>query len=52
MDQATLQIILKEETLKQAEDKGEAKRSGNGAKLDAMLGYRDKLESWSNIVTP
>lgn len=45
-------IILKEETLKQAEDKGEVKVTGNGAKLDEMLGYMDKFEFWFNIVTP
>ena len=53
LDRATLnKIILKEETLKQAEDKGEGKISGNGAKLDEMLGYMDKFEFWFNIVTP
>ncbi len=53
LDRATLnKIILKEETLKQAEDKGEVKISGNGAKLDEMLGYMDKFEFWFNIVTP
>ncbi|MCT4701735.1 MBL fold metallo-hydrolase [Enterobacteriaceae bacterium H20N1] len=45
-------IILKEETLKQAEDKGDVKVTGNGAKLDEMLGYMDKFEFWFNIVTP
>ena len=45
-------IILKEETLKQAEDKGEVKVTGNGAKLDEMLGYMDQFEFWFNIVTP
>ncbi|NTY86607.1 MBL fold metallo-hydrolase [Serratia fonticola] len=45
-------IILKEETLKQAVDKGEVKVTGNGAKLDEMLGYMDKFEFWFNIVTP
>ncbi|WP_369795078.1 fimbria/pilus outer membrane usher protein [Serratia sp. H1n] len=53
LDRATLnKIILKEETLKQAEDKGEVKVSGNGAKLEEMLGYMDKFEFWFNIVTP
>lgn len=45
-------IILKEETLKQAEDKGEVKVSGNAAKVDEMLGYMDNFEFWFNIVTP
>lgn len=45
-------IILKQETLKQAEDKGDVKISGNGAKLDEMLSYMDKFEFWFNIVTP
>ena len=40
------------ETLKQAEDKGEVKVTGDGAKLDEMLGYMDKFEFWFNIVTP
>lgn len=53
LDRATLnKIILKEETLKQAEEKGEVKISGNGAKLDEMLGYMDKFDFWFNIVTP
>lgn len=53
LDRATLnKIILKEETLKQAEDKGEVKISGNGAKLDEMLGYMDPFDFWFNIVTP
>ncbi|EBW1992347.1 MBL fold metallo-hydrolase, partial [Salmonella enterica subsp. enterica serovar Infantis] len=45
-------IILKEETLKQAQDKGEVNVTGNAAKLDEMLGYMDKFEFWFNIVTP
>ncbi|QGY31650.1 alkyl/aryl-sulfatase [Pantoea cypripedii] len=45
-------IILKEETLKQAQDKGEVKISGNPAKVDELLGYMDKFEFWFNIVTP
>jgi alkyl sulfatase BDS1-like metallo-beta-lactamase superfamily hydrolase len=45
-------IILKEETLKQAEDNGDVKVTGNGAKLDEMLSYMDKFEFWFNIVTP
>ncbi|WP_432700648.1 alkyl/aryl-sulfatase [Kluyvera cryocrescens] len=53
LDRATLnKIILKQETLKQAEDKGEVKVSGNSAKLDEMLGYMDNFEFWFNIVTP
>lgn len=53
LDRATLnKIILKEETLKHAEDKGEVKVTGDGAKLDEMLGYMDKFEFWFNIVTP
>ncbi|EKA6482995.1 SCP2 sterol-binding domain-containing protein, partial [Salmonella enterica] len=45
-------IILKETTLKQAEDSGEVKLTGDGAKLDQMLSYMDKFEFWFNIVTP
>ncbi|WP_049061091.1 alkyl sulfatase C-terminal domain-containing protein, partial [Klebsiella aerogenes] len=45
-------IILKQETLKEAEDKGDVKISGNSAKLDEMLSYMDKFEFWFNIVTP
>ncbi|WP_410962523.1 alkyl sulfatase C-terminal domain-containing protein, partial [Salmonella sp. SAL4358] len=41
-------IILKEETLKQAQDKGEVNVTGNAAKLDEMLGYMDKFEFWFN----
>ncbi|MDU7868700.1 MAG: alkyl sulfatase C-terminal domain-containing protein, partial [Pantoea sp.] len=53
LDRATRnKIILKEETLKQAQDKGEVKVTGDGAKLDEMLGYMDKFEFWFNIVTP
>ncbi|MGE9806767.1 alkyl sulfatase C-terminal domain-containing protein, partial [Escherichia coli] len=39
-------IILKEVTLKQAQDSGDVKIAGDGAKLDAMLGYMDKFEFW------
>ncbi|MBJ9517147.1 alkyl/aryl-sulfatase [Citrobacter portucalensis] len=46
------EIILKEVTLKQAQDSGDVKITGDGAKLDAMLGYMDKFEFWFNIVTP
>jgi len=45
-------IILKEVTLKQAQDNGDIKVTGDAAKLDAMLGYMDKFEFWFNIVTP
>lgn len=45
-------IILKEVTLKQAQDSGEVKVTGDSAKLDQMLGYMDKFEFWFNIVTP
>ncbi len=44
--------MLKEETFKQAQDRGEVKITGNGKKLNELLGYRDKLEFWFNIVTP
>ena len=45
-------IILKQETLKQAEAQGKVKISGNGAKLDEMLSYMDTFAFWFNIVTP
>jgi alkyl sulfatase BDS1-like metallo-beta-lactamase superfamily hydrolase len=45
-------IILKEITLKQAQDSGDVKISGDSTKLDAMLGYMDKFDFWFNIVTP
>ena len=45
-------IILKEVTLKQAQDNGDIRVTGDAAKLDAMLGYMDKFEFWFNIVTP
>lgn len=45
-------IILKDETLKQAEDKGEVKVTGDAGKVDELLGYMDKFEFWFNIVTP
>ncbi|WBM69800.1 MBL fold metallo-hydrolase [Buttiauxella sp. WJP83] len=45
-------IILKEETLKQAVDKGDVKVTGNGAKMNEMLSYMDNFEFWFNIVTP
>ena len=45
-------IILQEETLKQAQTRGEVKITGDRAKLDQMLSYMDKFEFWFNIVTP
>ncbi|MNT83790.1 hypothetical protein D3C72_2237110 [compost metagenome] len=45
-------IILKEETLQQAQDKGEVKISGKPEKLHELLGYMDKFEFWFNITTP
>ena len=45
-------IILKETTLKQAEESGAVKVTGDSTKLDSMLGYMDKFEFWFNIVTP
>ncbi|MBV7597858.1 MBL fold metallo-hydrolase [Aeromonas sp. sia0103] len=45
-------IILKEETLQQAQDKGEVKISGKPEKLHDLLGYMDKFEFWFNITTP
>lgn len=45
-------IILKQETLKQAEDKGDVTVTGNGEKLNELLGYMDKFNFWFNIVTP
>ena len=45
-------IILQEETLKQAQTRGEVKITGDSAKLDQMLSYMDKFEFWFNIVTP
>ncbi|MFW0767792.1 alkyl/aryl-sulfatase [Trabulsiella odontotermitis] len=53
LNRATLnKIILQEETLKQAEDKGDVKITGDSAKLNEMLSYMDKFEFWFNIVTP
>ena len=53
LNRATLnKIILKEETLKQAVDNGDAKITGNADKLNEMLGYMDKFEFWIDIVTP
>ncbi|WNK69238.1 alkyl sulfatase dimerization domain-containing protein (plasmid) [Pantoea agglomerans] len=45
-------VILKEETLKQAQDKGEVKITGNADKLSELLGYMDKFDFWFNMVTP
>lgn len=45
-------IILKEDTLKQAQDKGEVKITGSGQKVDELLGSMDKFNFWFNIVTP
>ncbi|MGC1003963.1 MBL fold metallo-hydrolase (plasmid) [Pantoea agglomerans] len=45
-------VILKEETLKQAQDKGEVKITGNADKVSELLGYMDKFDFWFNIVTP
>ncbi|MFY9995768.1 MAG: alkyl sulfatase dimerization domain-containing protein [Leclercia sp.] len=53
LNRATLNsIILKQETLKQAQEKGEVTITGNAAKLDEMLSYMDKFDFWFNIVTP
>ncbi|MFU0920953.1 alkyl/aryl-sulfatase [Kluyvera sichuanensis] len=53
LNRATLnKIILKEETLKQAENQGDVRISGNHAKVDELLSYMDKFEFWFNIVTP
>ncbi|WP_189623180.1 alkyl/aryl-sulfatase [Pseudocitrobacter faecalis] len=53
LTRATLnKIILQEETLKQAQTKGEVNIKGDSAKLDQMLSYMDKFEFWFNIVTP
>ena len=53
LNRATLnKIILKEETLQQAVDNGDAKITGNADKLNEMLGYMDKFEFWFDIVTP
>ncbi|WP_153753071.1 MULTISPECIES: alkyl/aryl-sulfatase [unclassified Citrobacter] len=53
LSRATLnKIILKEESLKQAEEKGDVQISGNHAKLDEFLGYLDSFDFWFNMVTP
>ncbi|MFP5596270.1 alkyl sulfatase C-terminal domain-containing protein [Kluyvera sp. 142486] len=51
-DFANAHIILKEETLKQAENQGDVRISGNHAKVVDLLSYMDKFEFWFNIVTP
>ncbi|MXP58085.1 MBL fold metallo-hydrolase [Pantoea sp. Taur] len=45
-------IILKDETLQQAQDKGEIKITGDADKLNVLLNSMDKFEFWFNIVTP
>ncbi|PNS13278.1 hypothetical protein COO59_00155 [Mixta theicola] len=45
-------IILKEESLDDAKSKGDVKITGNGDKLNELLGYMDKFEFWFNMVTP
>lgn len=53
LNRATLnKIILKEESLKQAEEKGDVQISGNHVKLDEFLGYLDSFDFWFNMVTP
>ncbi|MES0233322.1 MBL fold metallo-hydrolase [Citrobacter portucalensis] len=53
LNRATLnKIILKEESLKQAEEKGDVQISGNHAKFDEFLGYLDSFDFWFNMVTP
>lgn len=53
LNRATLnKIILKEESLKQAEEKGGVQILGDQAKLDEFLGYLDSFYFWFNIVTP
>ncbi|RSK66470.1 MBL fold metallo-hydrolase [Enterobacter huaxiensis] len=45
-------IILKQTTLKQAQEKGDVTVTGNQAKLDELLSYMDSFDFWFNIVTP
>ncbi|QHA89424.1 alkyl/aryl-sulfatase [Serratia rhizosphaerae] len=45
-------IILKEETLQQAEKNGGLKIKGSADKVNELLSYMDKFEFWFNIVTP
>ncbi|NDO80490.1 hypothetical protein CJP72_06800, partial [Citrobacter sp. NCU1] len=53
LNRATLnKIILKEETLKQAQDNGSVTITGNAVKFDEMLSFMDTFDFWFNIVTP
>lgn len=53
LNRATLnKILLKEESLKQAKEKGEVTITGNQAKVDELLSYLDSFDFWFNIVTP
>lgn len=45
-------ILLREETLKQAQDKGEVQITGNAQKVDELLSSLDKFDFWFNMVTP
>jgi len=45
-------IVLKEQTLKEEQDKGDVKITGDSQKLNELLGYMDKFDFWFNIVTP
>jgi Alkyl sulfatase and related hydrolases len=45
-------IILKQESLKQATEKGDVKISGKAEKLDELLSYMDGFNFWFSIVTP
>ncbi|HBW8009196.1 TPA: hypothetical protein MFG61_005532 [Klebsiella pneumoniae] len=45
-------IVLKEESLQQAKDKGDVKVTGDASKLDLLLNSLAKFEFWFNIVTP
>lgn len=45
-------ILLRESTLKQAQDKGEVQITGNAQKVDELLGSLDKFDFWFNMVTP
>ncbi|MCS2153863.1 MBL fold metallo-hydrolase [Scandinavium goeteborgense] len=45
-------IVLKQETMQQAKDKGDVKITGDANKLTELLSYMDKFEFWFNIVTP
>lgn len=53
LNRATLnKILLKEESLTQAKEKGEVTITGNQAKVDELLSYLDSFDFWFNIVTP